>query len=52
MADAHAPEDPNAAPMHHEIVSDFSPIHVVICGVLGVLATLAGIIVGVIAVND
>jgi hypothetical protein len=49
MAD---PVDPNAPPMHHEIVEEFAPVHVWIAGFLGVAATLAGIVLGLILVND
>ncbi|MFN0095174.1 MAG: hypothetical protein ACKVVT_10435 [Dehalococcoidia bacterium] len=52
MADSHAHDDPNAAPMHHEIVGDFSTVHAVICGVLGVAATIAGIVLGLVLIND
>ncbi|MFN0096197.1 MAG: hypothetical protein ACKVVT_15655 [Dehalococcoidia bacterium] len=52
MADAHAPQDPNAAPMHHDIVGEFGGIHVFICGMLGVLASIAGIVLGLVLIND
>ncbi len=44
--------DPNAAPMHHEIVETFAGIHVVIALLLGVAATVAGIVLGLVLVND
>jgi hypothetical protein len=49
MAD---PVDPNAPPMHHDIVEDFEPVHVWLAGVLGVAATIVGIVLGIILVND
>jgi hypothetical protein len=52
MADSHAHDDPNAAPMHHEIVTDFAAIHVFIVGILGFVATVAGIVLGLVLVND
>ena len=53
MADSHGPApDPNAAPMHHEIKERFSTVDVTICIVLGLAAIVAGIISGIIFVND
>lgn len=46
------PIDPNAPPMHHEIVEDFPAVHVWIAGVLGVMATVLGIVLGLVLVND
>jgi hypothetical protein len=46
------PVDPNAPPMHHEIVEQFAPVHVWIAGFLGVVATVAGVVLGLILVND
>jgi hypothetical protein len=44
--------DPNAPPMHHEIVEDFPAVHAWIAGFLGVAATVVGIVLGIILVND
>jgi hypothetical protein len=49
MADA---PDPNAAPMHHEIVERFAGIHVAIALLAGVAATVLGIVLGLVLVND
>ncbi|MCC6386101.1 MAG: hypothetical protein IT302_01820 [Dehalococcoidia bacterium] len=50
MADAH--QDPNAAPMHQDIVADFKPIHIVICAMMGIAALGIGTLMGLILVND
>ena len=53
MADSHGPApDPNAAPMHHEIKERFSPVDVTICIALGLVAIAAGIISGLVFVNN
>jgi hypothetical protein len=44
--------DPDAPPMHHDIVERFAPVHVWLAGLLGVIATVAGAILGVFLVND
>jgi len=44
--------DPNAAPTHGEVRENFAPIHVVICGLLGMAAAVVGLILGIILVND
>ncbi len=44
--------DPNAAPMHHEIVEKFSNIHVAVALTMGIVATIAGIVLGLVLVND
>jgi hypothetical protein len=44
--------DPNAAPMHHDIVERFAPVHVWIAGFLGVTATIVGLVLGLVLVND
>jgi hypothetical protein len=44
--------DPNAAPMHHDIREKFAVMHVAIAGALGVVAAAAGIILGIVLVND
>ncbi len=46
MADAHGHEDPNAAPMHHDIVERFSDGSVVFCYLLAFVALVAGIVAG------
>ena len=50
MADAHS--DPNAAPMHHDIVENYSSVHVAICAFLGTAAIIAGIALGLVFMND
>lgn len=53
MADHHAGEiDPNVAPTHQEIVEDFSFGTVLVATLLGVIATAAGIIFGIVLAND
>lgn len=53
MADTHGQTpDPNAAPMHHEIKESFSTVDVTICIVLGLVAIAAGIISGLLFIND
>ncbi|MGI8424645.1 MAG: hypothetical protein ACR2NO_11155 [Chloroflexota bacterium] len=51
MAGTHS-EDPNAAPMHHDIKERFETVQVVIAGSLGMLALIAGIVAGLLFVND
>ena len=50
MADAH--HDPNSAPMHHDIVADYKPIHMFMCALLGLSAMGIGTVLGLILVND
>ena len=50
--DTHGHEDPNAAPMHHDIVEKFSPGAVLFCYVLAAAALLGGLIAGLTIVND
>lgn len=50
MADAH--DDPNAAPMHHEIEEQFSTGAVVFCYLLALIALVAGVVAGVTVIND
>jgi hypothetical protein len=38
--------------MHHEIVEDYPSVHVWLAGILGVAATIAGIVLGIVLVND
>lgn len=51
MADA-AHHDPNAAPMHHDIVDDFKAIHVAICAFMGAAAIILGTVLGLVLIND
>ncbi len=51
MADPHA-QDPHAAPMHHEIKERFTSVQVAISGILGAAAIIAGIVLGIVLVND
>ncbi|HMO53416.1 MAG TPA: hypothetical protein PJ994_02840 [Tepidiformaceae bacterium] len=46
MADAHGHDDPNAAPMHHDIVERFSDGAVALCYILAFVALVAGVIAG------
>ena len=50
--DAHSHEDPNAAPMHHEIQERFSTPAVLFCYALAALALLGGLIAGLTVIND
>ncbi len=53
MADPHEPPpDPNAAPMHHEIKERFATGDIMICVALGLIAIVAGIVSGIIFVNN
>ena len=53
MADSHgAVPDPNAAPMHHDIHERFTALQVTIAVGLGVIAIAAGIVCGIIFVNN
>lgn len=49
MAEA---EDPNAAPMHHEIYERFTTIQIAIAVALGGIAIIAGIVLGLVLAND
>ena len=49
MADSTNPNDP---PMHHDIVGRFAAVHVWLAGFLGVAATVVGIVLGLVLVND
>lgn len=46
------PVDPNTPPMHHDIVENFASVHVWLAGFLGIAATAAGIVLGLILIND
>ena len=55
MADTHevhGHEDPNAAPMHPEIVEKFAPASVLFCYLLAAAALLGGLIAGLMIIND
>jgi len=52
MADAHGHDDPNAAPMHHDIQEKFSPGAVLFCYALAAIALVAGLVAGLTIVND
>jgi hypothetical protein len=53
MAEAHGThDDPNAPPMHHEIVDTFTRAQIAFCAALGGVAIVAGLILGIILVND
>jgi hypothetical protein len=52
MAEAHGPEDPEAAPMHHDIDERFSQLHVGAAAVLGIVAIVLGIVFGITLANN
>ena len=53
MADSHGESlDPNKAPLHQDIVENFASIHVAIVTGLGLLAAIAGLVCGILIVND
>jgi len=53
MAEAHGThDDPNAAPMHLEVVDTFTRAQVAFCAALGGVAIIAGIILGIVLSND
>ncbi len=52
MADTHTPTNPDAAPMHLEVKEDFSVAEMVFAVGLGVVAAVAGLVLGLILVND
>jgi len=53
MADTHGhPPDPNAAPMHSEVKQTFAPLDVTIAVAFGLVAIAAGIVFGLIFVNN
>ncbi|MFN0147150.1 MAG: hypothetical protein ACKVT1_11615 [Dehalococcoidia bacterium] len=49
MADA---VDPDAAPTHHDVRERYSPVHAAIAAALGITATVVGIVLGVVLVNN
>jgi len=53
MADHHhAPANPNAAPMHTDARERFDPGAVAFCYILAVIALVAGLVSGLVFVND
>ncbi len=53
MAETHgAAPDPQAAPMHHEIVDRFTSLQVAIAVGLGAVAIILGTILGLVVAND
>ncbi len=53
MADTHATsEDPNAAPMHHDIKERFSQAQIALAVALGGIAIVAGVLFGLLLAND
>jgi len=53
MADPHATaEDPNAAPMHHEIQARFAAWQVTLAVVLGASAIVTGLVLGIVLANN
>lgn len=52
MADAHAHHDPNAAPMHTDVRESFSAGQVAFCYLLALVSLVAGIVSGLLFIND
>ncbi len=52
MADAHAHDDPNAAPMHHDIQERFSRGQELFCYVLAAVTLIAGVFAGLTIINN
>ncbi len=52
VADSHAPEDPNVAPMHHDIDERFSSFQVGVAAVMGIVAITLGIVFGLVLANN
>ncbi len=53
MADAHhTPNNPDAAPMHTDVRESFDPGAVAFCYVLTFLALAAGIVSGLVLINE
>jgi hypothetical protein len=50
--DAHAPQDPNASPMHPEVHESFSRVAVLFCYALTAVALIAGVVAGLTVIND
>lgn len=51
MAETHGHEDPNAAPMHHDIDERFTEFQIGAAGFLGVVAIVLGVVLGVTLAN-
>jgi hypothetical protein len=45
-------EDPNAAPMHHDVKEGFTRGQILFCLALGLAAAAGGIIAGLVAANS
>lgn len=52
MADAHAHDDPNAAPMHHDLQERFSRGQELFCYVLAAVTLIAGVFAGLTIINN
>jgi len=50
--DAHAPQDPNASPMHPEVHESFSRAAVLFCYALAAVALIGGLVAGLAIIND
>lgn len=50
--DAHGHTDPNAAPMHGDVRSTFSPGAVFFCYLLAAITLIAGVVTGLTVIND
>lgn len=48
----HGPEDPNAAPMRSDVRDAFSPGAIAFCAILGVVAIVAGTVIGLTVINN
>lgn len=52
MADSHGETNPDAAPMRQDIKENFSNAQVALAVALGLIATIAGVVFGVLLAND
>lgn len=52
MAEAHGHDDPEAAPMHHDIDERFTSFQIGAAAVLGVAAVVLGVVFGVTLANN
>ena len=52
MADSHDVEDPNVAPMHHEIQENFSTGQVTLAVLMAIIAIVGGLVAGLTIVNN
>jgi hypothetical protein len=50
--DSHGHVDPNAAPMHTDVQETFPVSAVVFCYVLAAITLIAGLVTGILVVND